>query len=90
MIFSSKRLFGLIFFISFPTLLLIVNAQNPLTVGNKQSQASVKSIKLSGYVIDEKGEPLIGATVMVIDTKNGAITDVNGKFGIETPENGII
>lgn len=86
-IFCSKRLFRLILFIFFSTFSFIGNAQNSLTVGNMQSKTSVKSIKLSGLVTDEKGEALIGATILVNGTGQGTITDVNGKFSIETPEN---
>ena len=35
-----------------------------------------------GRVIDSKGEPLTGATVMEVGTKNGAVTDINGNFTI--------
>ena len=35
-----------------------------------------------GRVIDSKGEPLTGATVMEAGTKNGAVTDINGNFTI--------
>ncbi|MEM9896790.1 MAG: TonB-dependent receptor [Bacteroidota bacterium] len=39
--------------------------------------------KLSGYVLDKKTEePLIGATVRLVDTNLGAITDVNGYYMI--------
>lgn len=38
---------------------------------------------LEGMVVDEKGEPLIGATVMQKGvTGNGAATDVDGKFNL--------
>lgn len=36
--------------------------------------------KVTGTVIDETGEPLIGATVMVVGDKTGVVTDVNGQF----------
>lgn len=38
--------------------------------------------KVSGTVIDEKGEPVIGASVVVVETKQGAITDMEGKFSV--------
>ena len=42
-----------------------------------------------GRVIDSKGEPLTGATVMEAGTKNGAVTDINGNFTItlQNPKN---
>ena len=40
---------------------------------------------ISGTVLEETGEPLIGATIMVQGTKQGTQTDVNGKFSISVP-----
>lgn len=42
-----------------------------------------KSFK--GVVVDETGEPIIGAAVKVVDTTIGTITDLNGKFVINVP-----
>ncbi len=38
--------------------------------------------KVTGVVKDSKGEPLIGATVMVKGTKHGTATDLDGKFSV--------
>ncbi len=35
---------------------------------------------VNGLVIDEYGDPVIGASVMIKGTKTGVITDINGKF----------
>src|SRR5574344_2485601 len=43
-----------------------------------QIQQSGRGIK--GLVVDEKGEPIIGASVMVKGTTNGTITDIDGNF----------
>ena len=43
--------------------------------------------KISGTVVDEKGEPVIGASVVVIETKQGTITNIDGKFQVNTPQN---
>ena len=40
---------------------------------------------ISGTVLEEDGEPLIGATVMVQGTKQGTQTDTNGRFSISVP-----
>lgn len=42
---------------------------------------------ISGKVSDEKGEPIIGATVKVIGTSNGTITDFDGAFVLNAPKN---
>ena len=40
--------------------------------------------KVTGRVVDSTGEPLIGATIMVEGTKEGAVTDIDGNFTINT------
>jgi len=52
------------------------------------AKAAKEPHKVSGSVTDEKGEALAGATLMVNGTSKGTMTDVNGKFSIEVPEDG--
>ena len=40
------------------------------------------SITVTGTVVDEKGESIIGATVQVEGTTNGVITDIDGKYSV--------
>lgn len=42
--------------------------------------------KIEGVVKDGKGEPIIGATVMVKGTTSGTITDFDGKFSLDAEE----
>lgn len=42
---------------------------------------------VKGRVLDDKGEPLPGASVTIKGTKAGTITDVNGDFRIDVPDN---
>jgi TonB-linked SusC/RagA family outer membrane protein len=42
---------------------------------------------VSGVVNDETGEPVIGATVKVQGSNEGAITDFNGKFSVKAASN---
>ena len=46
--------------------------------------ALAQSGGVHGTVVDESGEPVIGASVFVKGSKTGAITDVNGKFSLNT------
>ncbi|MCH3994829.1 MAG: TonB-dependent receptor [Prevotella sp.] len=39
---------------------------------------------VTGYVLDEKDEPIIGATIKA-GSKDGTVTDVNGKFSLDVP-----
>lgn len=41
---------------------------------------------ISGNVIDESGESLIGATVLVKGTTTGTVTDIDGNYSIRVPE----
>ena len=40
------------------------------------------SITVTGTVVDENGESIIGATVQVEGTTNGVITDIDGKYSV--------
>lgn len=46
-----------------------------------------QKITVHGYVDDELGEPLIGATVMEKGTSNGTATDIDGKFTLNVEPN---
>ena len=41
---------------------------------------------VSGIVVDDKGEPIIGASVLVEGTTIGTITDNDGEFALSVPE----
>ncbi|MCE5178521.1 MAG: SusC/RagA family TonB-linked outer membrane protein [Porphyromonadaceae bacterium] len=44
-------------------------------------------IRVTGYVSDESGEPVIGASVQIKGTGQGTVTDIDGNFFLNTPEN---
>ena len=48
--------------------------------------AYAQSFTLRGIVVNETGEPIIGATVSFKEMKEGVITDVEGKFEITSPD----
>ncbi len=48
---------------------------------------ALAQLKVTGTVIDSNKEPLIGVNVKVVGTKTGTITDVNGNFSIQVPDN---
>ena len=50
----------------------------------KPQQARQNTI--TGLVMDVAKEPIIGASVVVMGTTNGCITDFDGKFSLEVPE----
>ena len=57
----------------FSTLMLLVS-----TVALAQTQAT-------GKVVDENGEPIIGATILQKGTTKGAVSDLDGNFNINVP-----
>ena len=44
-----------------------------------------QDIKVQGVVKDERGETVIGASVMQKGTTNGAVTDIDGNFSLTVP-----
>lgn len=50
---------------------------------SKQATDSAGNPKISGVVLDNLNEPIIGANVVIKGTTTGTITDVDGKFDIE-------
>lgn len=44
-----------------------------------------KTTTIIGKVVDENGEPIIGANVLVTGTTTGVITDIDGNYKLEAP-----
>mgnify|MGYP001569482284 CR=1 FL=1 len=44
-----------------------------------------KAVALKGKVVDNMGEPIIGATVFIEETKTTVYTDFDGEFLIKNP-----
>ncbi len=50
------------------------------------ANAELQQRRITGTVLNERGEPLTGATVKVEGTSLGTITDISGKFTLEVPD----
>lgn len=50
---------------------------------------AMDDIRVSGTVVSE-GEPLPGASVFVKGTKNGTVTDIDGRYAISVPADGTL
>ena len=49
------------------------------------------AIKVRGQVVDEQGEPLLGATIRIKNTSStGTTTDLDGNFQLEVPGNAVL
>lgn len=65
-----------------------VYAENPLISDVEQT---VRNISVKGVVVDANGEPVIGASVQLKgSTGIGTITDLDGKFTLSVPANGVL
>lgn len=60
----------------------------PMTA--KASVQQDQTIKVSGQVVDQNGEALIGATVRLKGSQSGVVTDFDGNFSIDAPSNGVL
>ena len=60
----------------------------PMTVlANKVTSnlSMLQQHQVTGKVVDENGDPLIGVTVKTLSGKVGAVTDLNGNFSMDIP-----
>ena len=65
-----------------------VYAESPSVSGIEQT---VRNITVKGVVVDAGGEPVIGASVQLKGAAGvGTITDVDGKFTLPVPANGVL
>ena len=60
--------------------------------GVKEVTSMIQSqkIKISGNVVDNTGEPIIGASVAEKGTTNGIVTDIDGNFSIDVASNAVL
>ena len=58
----------------------------PVMASVSQSQ----TLKVSGQIVDQDGQPLIGATVKVKNAKLGVVTDFDGNFTIDVASDGVL
>ena len=60
--------------------------QSGKNTGSVQSVTQDGKISVTGTILDEKGEPIIGANIAQKGTTNGTISDFDGKFTIKVPK----
>lgn len=61
------------------------------TIQHQTAQVPTRqSDKISGTILDVNNEPLIGVSVTIKGTTKGTITDEDGKFQLDVPENDIL
>ena len=57
----------------------------PISRPGTEAQAVKQISDIRGTVVDETGEPIVGASVVVSGTKNATVTDIEGHFTISAP-----
>ena len=62
------------------SLLLLVGAVNVYS----------QSRTVSGTVLNDSNEPIIGAALLQSGTTNGAVTDLDGKFSLTIPQGEVV
>lgn len=67
---------------------LVLYSSKDVDVVNETTQSNKRIIK--GLISDEFGEPLIGVSVLVKGTTTGTITDIDGNYSIEIPNDNAI
>ena len=75
------------------TKLYFNRTNNTIAVSTKVAvvkEPTQKKKTLSGSIVDENGEPIIGANVVIKGTATGVITDVSGKFTISVSSDDVI
>lgn len=70
----------------FPLSALAENGTNPDSFPSTQQENRI----IKGKIIDEKGETLIGVSILVKGTTIGTVTDFDGNFSLEVPKNGTL
>ena len=54
---------------------------------NQIMSVTQSSTIVKGQIVDAEGEPIVGATVVEIGTTRGTVTDLDGKFQLNSPAN---
>lgn len=70
--------------------LLTLNALAPTEAFAHSTIVMQQSQRISGNVIDDKGEPIIGANVTIVGKQIGVITDIDGNFSIDAADGDIL
>ena len=67
---------------------LMASLPQPTLAGVNGVTAVNQAQTVKGKVVDAKGEPIIGASIKVVGTTNGAVTDLDGNFTLTNVNGG--
>ncbi len=60
------------------------------TINESTTGQDTDKRRISGLVLDEKGEAIIGANLIEKGTTNGTVTDIDGHFALNVGENAVL
>ena len=83
----SKRGFVMAASILFCSHIYAVNESSLPLLLPSHSQVVMQAGQITGKIIDENGEPIIGATIRVKGATQGAISDIDGHFSLSIGKN---
>lgn len=86
--FLEKGLFSIVLLSGLSGMANVTNASTTQISNTDFVQQSQKTV--TGIVLDDRGDPVIGASVSVNGAKTGAVTDIDGKFTIRTDGNAVL
>ncbi|MBQ8241853.1 MAG: TonB-dependent receptor [Bacteroidaceae bacterium] len=66
-------------------LVLLTGGVPQILSASEAMEVVQQSSAINGVVVDEAGEPIIGANILQKGTTNGTITDFDGKFSLNVP-----
>lgn len=64
----------------------ISKVKKPTSSTDNEGPANVIPVVIKGSVVNEKGEPLPGASIVLVGSKTGVTTDEKGKFSISVDD----
>ncbi|SEJ51917.1 TonB-linked outer membrane protein, SusC/RagA family [Cyclobacterium xiamenense] len=70
---------------------------NAIYVGGSSSSAqqreisiTIEFVEITGRIVDEQGQPVPGATVLIEGSSTGTVSDIDGNFSIEAAEGSVL
>ena len=67
-----------------------LNATGKILIMPKEEVKDSDRIEVTGRVVDEKGNPIPGATVMIVGTSQGVATDPDGRYSLQLKPDDVI
>lgn len=80
-----------VFGAAFLSMLLAVPMQSNAAVNGMKNVSSVQQTRtVKGHIVDDAGEPVIGASILEKGTTNGTITDIDGNFQLNVGNDAVL